>query len=64
MANRFSQKFIFIPKSATGGLSKPQTLEEANEMLTKIQGKKNMCTYIKQTKKCIFHEIKKKSNLC
>ena len=34
---------IFIsPKSATGGLSKPQTLDEANAMFGKVQGKKNI----------------------
>ena len=32
---------IFIsPKSATGGLSKPQTLDEANAMFGKVQGEK------------------------
>ena len=32
---------IFIsPKSATGGLSKPQTLDEANAMFGKVQGNK------------------------
>ena len=36
---------IFIsPKSATGGLSKPQTLDEANAMFGKVQGEKNMYT--------------------
>ena len=34
---------IFIsPKSATGGLSKPQTLDEANAMFGKVQGEKNI----------------------
>ena len=38
---------IFIsPKSATGGLSKPQTLDEANAMFGKVQGEKNIYMYI------------------
>ena len=37
---------IFIsPKSATGGLSKPQTLDEANAMFGKVQGKKKYIDY-------------------
>ena len=36
------------PKSATGGLSKPQTLEEANAMFGKVQGEKNIiCQVVK-----------------
>ena len=37
---------IFIsPKSATGGLSKPQTLDEANAMFGKVQGEKEIHIY-------------------
>ena len=51
---------IFIsPKSATGGLSKPQTLDEANAMFGKVQGeKKYIYLYIVIDYYFFLHDIK------